>query len=57
MTALTLLGVDDNDDINAILRGYELSLGARNCSSTTITGYVQTFRNFMDFLLKLGMPT
>jgi hypothetical protein len=44
-------------DIGALLRGYELSLRARNRSPRTIMSYVQTVEIFRAFLVKVGMPT
>ena len=44
-------------DIASLLRGYELSLRARNRSPKTLTSYVQTVLIFREFLAKMGMPT
>jgi len=44
-------------DIAALLRGYELSLRARNRSPRTITSYLQTVEIFRAFLVEAGMPT
>jgi site-specific recombinase XerC len=45
------------DDILALLRGYELSLRARNRSPKTIASYLQTAKLLRDFLFGVGMPT
>lgn len=44
-------------DIAALLRGYELSLRARNRSPRTITSYIQTVEIFRAFLGEVGMTT
>ena len=45
------------NDIAALLRGYALSLRARNRSPRTITSYFQTVEIFRAFLVEMGMPT
>lgn len=45
------------NDISDFLRGYKLSLRARNRSPKTITGYLQTVELFRAFLAQVGMPT
>lgn len=45
------------NDIGDFLRGYELSLRARNRSPKTIVGYLQTVELFRAFLVRVGMPT
>ena len=45
------------NDIADFLRGYELSLRARNRSPKTITGYLQTVELFRAYLTRVGMPT
>ncbi|HMK62226.1 MAG TPA: tyrosine-type recombinase/integrase [Acidimicrobiales bacterium] len=45
------------NDISDFMRGYELSLRARNRSPKTITGYLQTVELFRAFLVQVGMPT
>jgi site-specific recombinase XerC len=44
-------------DIAELLRGYELSLRARNGSRKTIRGYLQTANLFRQYLVGVGMPT
>lgn len=45
------------NDIGELMRGFELSLRARNRSAKTIIGYVQTAQLFRDYLIQAGMPT
>ena len=45
------------NDIAELLRGFELSLRARNRSPKTIKGYTETTRLFRAFLEGKGMPT
>lgn len=45
------------NDIAELLRGFELSLRARNRSPKTIKGYTQSTMLFRDYLVRVGMPT
>jgi site-specific recombinase XerD len=45
------------NDISALLRGFDLSLRARNLSPKTIKGYTETAHLFRTFLERRGMPT
>jgi hypothetical protein len=45
-----------SNDIMAFLRGYELSLRARNRSPKTIASYVLTVNLFHDYLVGVGSP-
>jgi site-specific recombinase XerD len=45
------------NDISQLLRGFELSLRARNRSQKTIKGYMETTSLFREFLVCAGMPT
>lgn len=45
------------NDIGLLLRGYTLSLRARNRSPRTVTSYVQTVEIFRTFLVDAGLPT
>lgn len=45
------------NDIAELLRGFELSLRARNRSPKTIKGYVETTRLFRQYLVGVGMLT
>ncbi len=45
------------NDISELLRGFELSLRARNRAPKTIKGYLQSATIFRDYLAKVGMPT
>ncbi len=45
------------NDISELMRGFELSLRARNRSPKTIKGYTETAALFRDFLVRVGMPT
>ncbi|MGA7419849.1 MAG: tyrosine-type recombinase/integrase [Acidimicrobiales bacterium] len=45
------------NDIAELLRGFELSLRARNRSPKTIKGYREAAELFREFLVRVGMPT
>jgi site-specific recombinase XerD len=45
------------NDIAELLRGFELSLRARNRSPKTVKGYLQSTRIFREYLVRVGMPT
>jgi len=45
------------NDVAELVRGFELSLRARNRSPKTIKGYVETARLFRGYLVRVGMPT
>jgi site-specific recombinase XerD len=45
------------NDIAELMRGFELSLRARNRSPKTIKGYTESAALFRDFLVRVGMPT
>lgn len=45
------------NDIDELVRGWELSLRARNRSPQTIKSYLDSLEHFRDFLVRVGMPT